>query len=77
MSSLSAKIDNERDLFCLTCSFFVCLFAVGMFCFVFIPYSLISHILSVELDTLNCTFFLFFNYFYYLLPIDIELVTDS
>lgn len=50
---------NERDLFCFTCSFlFVCLFAVGMFCFV-LPYSLISHILSVELDTLNCTFLFF------------------
>lgn len=48
--------NNERDLFCLTCSFFFTS-SVGMFCFV-LPYSLISHILSVELDTLNCNFYL-------------------
>lgn len=54
VSSVSAKAQRKR--FVLFYLFiFVCLFAVGMFCFV-LPYSLISHILSVELDTLNCTF---------------------
>lgn len=49
---------TTKEIFVLLYLFvFFFLFAVGMFCFV-LPYSLISHILSVELDTLNCTFIL-------------------